>query len=614
MTVQEVSKRSLQFLQDNRAFSPIPNEVILLILKNLNLSELITCSKVCKHLYQISNTESLWKQLFFTQFPNGRLHLSQHPKNTLREVVDFHSHAMKGLYTTRRFIRPTVNMSQLSMDGTMALGTTPLRDGKVIVYDLQNNKELIFVLEKEPYSVDQIHEMEEGFLAVVLSNFESENKNNKEVLYKYKLKILDVKQKKIIFSQDCNTVNFLKNKTFLISTQYQNRYSLEILHKTLEKTSILNIAKRIKFASEYLAEKIVTLSIDNEIVLWDKKTGTSIGQPVHMDQSLCFKSVADKLLFYSKPQYVRAYFSLNYNFEYPAYVYDPNTNTTGIVPNLENYENSEQLDGDPRSKEWRDHSGCLRIKKIKTKTFLGWSLKDASSSTFFPKYEKFHDVAFPSPNGITLLGNSMIYRLDFRKQDNLILDQMAKEFSKIAKLRDILDLFPNDFLDLERSDIRTIAELTTVLTGHSYVDSSNDEKKIKMIDLELLKELGSGENRGRSHGLGIQTIQQKNAILSVFGSYSVYFKTQAFPNLVDQITQIGQFEEINLDLLQRFVLLPKDILEAIYEELPKERFHNQKLATDAERAQAIEKYLAKNGFERPVYPPKTTETIFEVPK
>ncbi len=48
----------------------------------------------------------------------------------------------------------------------------------------------------------------------------------------------------------------------------------------------------------------------------------------------------------------------------------------------------------------------------------------------------------------------MIYRLDFRKQDNLILDQMAKEFSKIAKLQDILDLFP-DFLDLERSDIRT---------------------------------------------------------------------------------------------------------------------------------------------------------------
>ncbi len=613
MTVPEVS-RNLYHIQENRAFSPIPNEVILLILKNLNLKELISCSKVCKHLYQLSNTESLWKQMFLTQFPSGRLHLSQHPKSTLREIVDFHSHAMKGLYTTRRFIRPTVNMSQLSMDGHMALGTSSLRDGKVIVYDLQNNKELIFALEKEPYSVDQIHEMDEGVLAVILSNFESENEINKEILHKYKLKIIDVKKKKIIFSQDCNTVCFQKNKTFIISTQHQNEYSLEILHKTLEKTFILNTAKRIKFVSEYLDEKIVTLSIDNEIVLWDKKTGTSIGQAVQMDQSLCFKSVANKLLFYSKAQHVRAYFALNYNFMYPAYVYDPNTNTTEIVPNLEIYEKSAQSNDDPTSKEWRDHSGCLRIKKIKTRAFLGWNLKNASITTFFPKYEKFHDVAFPFPNGITLLGNSMIYRLDFRKQDNLLLDQMAKEFSKIAKIREILDLFPNDSLDLEKSDIRTIAELTTALTSHSYVDFNCDEKKIVFIEIELLKELGMSENRDRSLGLSIQTIQQKNDTLSVFCSFTVYFNTQEFPNLVDQITQIGQFEEINLDLLQRFVLLPKDTLEAIYKELPQEHFHNQKLATDTERAQAIEKYLAKNGFERAVYPPKTTETIFEVPK
>ena len=109
-------------------------------------------------------------------------------------------------------------------------------------------------------------------------------------------------------------------------------------------------------------------------------------------------------------------------------------------------------------------------------------------------------------------------------------------------------------------------------------------------------------------------MEQKNDILSVFCSCSVYFNTQEFPHLVDKITQIGQFEEINLDLLQRFVLLPKDILEAIYKELPKECFHNQKLATDTERAQAIEKYLSNKGFKRPAYLPKTTETIFEIPK
>lgn len=208
----------------------------------------------------------------------------------------------------------------------------------------------------------------------------------------------------------------------------------------------------------------------------------------------------------------------------------------------------------------------------------------------------------------------MIYRLDFRKSYDLLLDQMAKEFSKIAQLSKILNTFPPPCLHLEKSDIKTIPELTAVLTGHSYVEINNDEKKIKMIDLELLRELGLNENRGKPSGLGIQVIQQKNDILSVFCSCSIYFNIEKFPHLVDQITQVGQFEEINLDLLQRFVLLPKDILEAIYKELPKERFHNQKLASDAERASAIEKYLSNKRFERPVYPPKTTETFFEMPK
>lgn len=608
------------FSEKNRAFAPILDETILHILKKLNLSDLLNCSKVCKHLYHVSNSDSLWKSLFFKKFPNAQIQPNQHFKQTFQEITYFHENMLQGIYVEQRFKKPAINMSQLIQDGKMAVGSTGLTEGKLIIFDLTKNTQFTFIFDKESYSLKHIFELSKKILAVTFEALDYENPATGESIFKYKLKFVDIEKQKIVFSKDCNTVDFLKNNRFLISYQLTEGCKFEIYHENLEEAFLFKTSKRIKFASELTQNRIVTITSDDELDILDRQTGTSVIKGELLSVQFFNKLSDGNLVFYSKLEKTSAkdtfYCMGNGSVQetrYPGFIYDPKTNTITRELDLKKFAEFNTLltiNIESRKIEWVDTSGLLSAQTNNDLNVLFWNLKTQKVPSLIFKGEHINVVRFPALNEAVVMTTSNIYHLNFNPDYYFLLSQIANELFKITQIKKIIELNAPCYLINENKEKITFLQIMEMLIRHPYLELDKDDRNVKNIGIDLLTDWENEQNYGKAHGLGINIMSLDQDHFK--NSYHrLFFIPPADPQLVNLVLEITKFEEVNFDLIRRFSLLPTDILEGIYKELPKERFCHPKLATDLERLQAIENYLIKKGYKKPMPSPLVKVDIYE---
>ncbi len=115
----------------------LPNEVTIQIFKYLGLQDLATCHQVCKKWRQCAGDQSLWKDLFFRNFPLENPSQIQNWKEAYRSCRKFLSQLQKRTYSVARLKLPTLYHGLVVSKDRMAIC-----DGshEVKVWDLKTLK------------------------------------------------------------------------------------------------------------------------------------------------------------------------------------------------------------------------------------------------------------------------------------------------------------------------------------------------------------------------------------------------------------------------------------------------------------------------------------------